>query len=277
MVARSNIASTRVKPEVSELLQLEVLRSERLSPHFMRVTLGRGDLGRFRCLGFDQWFRLFIPVSPDSLSRAPQKLTTMSYVKYLTVSKSSRPLLRNYTVRAYRPDGADGPELDVDFVLHESMDDTGGPAMTWAQSCRAGDRVAIIDEGIGFNPPPSVNRFVLVADESGLPAVAGILASLPSDAVGQVVVEIPSDADRQSLECPAAVVVTWVARDDEAAVPGRKALAAATLLPVPAEPFYGWAVGESALPVAMRRHWVAAGVPKENIMFCGYWKSAHKS
>lgn len=273
-MARSNIAVTRVKPEVSELLQLEVLRTERLSPHFMRVTLGRGDLERFGYLGFDQWFRLFIPVSEDSLSRAPQKLTTMSYVKYLTVSKSTRPLLRNYTVRGYRPDG---PELDLDIVLHETTDATAGPAMTWARSCRAGDKVAIIDEGIGFTPPAGLDRFVLVADESGLPAVAGILGSLPSDAVGQVILEIPSDADRQALECPAGVELTWVVRDDAAAIPGRRALAVATALPAPTEPFYGWAVGESALPVAMRRHWVAAGVPKEHIMFCGYWKSSQKS
>jgi NADPH-dependent ferric siderophore reductase len=47
-------------------------------------------------------------------------------------------------------------------------------------------------------------------------------------------------------------------------------------LPVPDVPFFAWAVGESSLPVALRRHWVKAGVPKENIMFCGYWRSAHR-
>ncbi|WP_410626009.1 hypothetical protein [Amycolatopsis sp. cmx-8-4] len=43
-------------------------------------------------------------------------------------------------VRAYRPDGPDGPEFDVGFVLHGSAaDGTAGPAATWAQNCaRAG-------------------------------------------------------------------------------------------------------------------------------------------
>ncbi|WP_214105320.1 SIP domain-containing protein, partial [Acrocarpospora catenulata] len=44
-------------------------------------------------------------------------------------------------------------------------------------------------------------------------------------------------------------------------------------LPTPPTPFYGWVVGESTLPTALRRHWITTGVPKENIMFCGYWKA----
>lgn len=274
-MARSNIASTRVKPETSELLHLQVLRSELVSPHFMRVTIGGGDISRFRYLGFDQWFRLFIPVSGDVLPSLPHKLTMLSYARFLTIAKSSRPLLRNYTVRAYRP-GADGAaELDIDFVLHGSEHDgTAGPAMRWAMTCREGDRVALIDEGLGFNPPPSLNRVLLVADETGLPAVAGILKSLPADAQGHAIVEIPAAEDKQPLESPAGVEVTWLPRDSDTTIPGRKALAAVLDMAVPSEPFYAWTVGESSLPVALRRHWVSAGVPKEHIMFCGYWKAA---
>lgn len=280
-MAKSNIAQTRVKPETSELLVLRVLRRERLSPHFARVTLGGGDIERFRHMGYDQWFRLFLPVTggAGALTRLPKKLTMLSYARYLTIAKAERPVLRNYTVRGYRPGGPEGPELDVDFVLHGSADDgAAGPAATWAQSCAPGDAVAILDEGIGFNPPASLGRVLLVTDESGLPAAAGILGSLPADAEGQAIIEIPSGADRQELAAPAGIEVTWLAREDGAApgaVPGQAALAAAEALPLPAEPFYGWTVGESSLPVGLRRHWVKAGVPKENIMFCGYWRSGH--
>lgn len=278
MVARSNFSAARVKPEVSELLHLRVVRRERVSPNFMRVTLGGGDIDRFTYLGFDQWFRLFISVSEDSLSHAPAQLNTLAYLKYLTVSKSSRPVLRNYTVRAYRPDGADGPEIDVDFVLHGSADHgTAGPATAWAQTCAEGDPVAIIDEGIAFSPPPGLRSYVLVADETGLPAIAGILRSLPADAMGRAVLEIPTEQDRQELSGPAGMEISWVSRDDASSVPGRKALDAILGTPVPDAPFYGWTVGESALPVAVRRHWVKSGVPKDSIMFCGYWRASRRS
>ncbi|MEV0162378.1 siderophore-interacting protein [Nonomuraea fuscirosea] len=80
--------------------------------------------------------------------------------------------------------------------------------------------------------------------------------------------EIPSPQDRQPLDHPEGVEVSWIVRDDPGAVPGTAALS----LPVPQEPCYGWVVGESELPVRLRRHWVRAGVPKEHIMFCGYWR-----
>ncbi|MEO3830201.1 siderophore-interacting protein [Actinomadura sp. B10D3] len=55
---------------------------------------------------------------------------------------------------AYRPDGLDGAELDVDFVLHGSADDqTAGPAAAWATTCTRGDAVGILDEGIRHCPP----------------------------------------------------------------------------------------------------------------------------
>ncbi|OZM71194.1 NADPH-dependent ferric siderophore reductase [Amycolatopsis antarctica] len=269
------MSATRVKPESSELLTLAVVRRERISPHFTRVTLGGGDAERFRHMGFDQWFRLFIPVGEDSLSRLPAKLNLVAYARYLAIAKTSRPVLRNYTVRAYRADGPGGPELDVDFVLHGSAaDGTAGPAASWAQDCGVGDTVAILDEGIGFHPPGETRQVLLVADESALPAAAGILASLPPGTTGRAVIEIPSGEDRQDILTPSGVEVDWVVREDAHAVPGRAALAAATALPVPRDGC-AWVAGESALPVALRGYWVAGGMPKADIMFCGYWKSSH--
>lgn len=47
---RGNITATRVKPESARPLRLHVLRSERLSPHFARVTRASasGPAGRKR-------------------------------------------------------------------------------------------------------------------------------------------------------------------------------------------------------------------------------------
>jgi NADPH-dependent ferric siderophore reductase len=268
-MARTNLNAARIKPATPEMLMLQVLRSEQVTPHFQRVTLGGGDIGKFQAMGFDQWFRLFIPVADDSLARLPNKLDTLAYLKFLAIGKASRPILRNYTVRAYRAGGAAGPELDVDFLLHQPA----GPAATWAASCSPGDAVAILDEGIGFNPPPGAGLVRLVGDESALPAVAGILGSLPADARGHALIEIPSGEDRRDLAAPAAVEVTWLVRTDTSARPGAAALAAAAALPQPAEPLYGWVAGEQSLAAGLRRHWVAAGVPKTNIMFCGYWRA----
>ncbi|MEU4224761.1 siderophore-interacting protein [Nonomuraea sp. NPDC026600] len=215
-MVKTNIRAVRVKPEVSEPLILRVQRTAQISPHFVRITFGDGDIERFTPMGYDQWFRLFIPAPGKPLPRLPDKLTVASYLRYLTISKQDRPILRSYSVRAYR---SEGPEIDVDFVLHDPRaGHSPGPAASWARTCRPADQVAILDEGVTFNLPADTSSVLLVADESGLPAIAGILASLPRDISGR-------------------------------------------------------ALGEQALPVGLRRHWIAAGLPKDRIVFCGYWRA----
>ncbi|HZE40018.1 MAG TPA: siderophore-interacting protein [Stackebrandtia sp.] len=264
---RTNMHTTRRRPATTGLLTLRVLRRERVSPHFARVTLGEGDIEQFAPMGFDQWFRLFIPVSDGSLSRVPAKLSALSYARFLMVSKTTRPVMRSYSVRAFRPEAG---ELDVDFVLHGSVDDgTCGPAAAWAQTCSPGDPVAILDEGVGFNPPDGLSAVTLVAEESGLPAMAGVLRSLPDNATGRAFIEIPDGEDSQELAAPSGVDIQWIVREDPHGVPGRAAAEAVRDIPTTG---YHWVVGESALATGMRGHWARTGVSKERIMFCGYWK-----
>lgn len=267
--------ATRTKPEATELVTLDVLERRQVTPHMVRVTLGGRDVERFSPLGFDQWFRLFIPVSDASLQRMPNKLSAVTYVKFLTVSKTDRPVLRNYTVRAYRPDGPRGPEIDVDFVAHGSDSaGTAGPAASWAAGCVPGDVVGIIDEGYMFLPPDGTEHALVVVDESGLPAAAGILGSWPEGVAGTVVIEVPTAQDRQDVPTPDGVDVRWVERPDVHDVPGRAALAAAVALPLPGGATYGFVAGEQGLVSELRRHWVKAGLPKDRITFSGYWRAA---
>ncbi len=265
-----------VKPLSSELIHLSVLRTERLSAHWMRVTLGGGEIERFRPMGFDQWFRLFLPIGGDAgLDRVPAKANRMfGYLKFLRIPDGERPVMRNYTVRAYRPATADaGAEIDVDFVLHGSAaDGTAGPASRWAETCAPGEHVLIIDEGLTFNPQRGTDRVVLVGDETALPAIASICASLPATASGTAIVEVPSEEDALEFPHPAGVEVAWIIRPHSAA-PGAVALSALRETPLPDAPFHAYAAGEQALASGVRKHLVGErGVDRHAVSFCGYWK-----
>lgn len=268
--------SRLTKPVTQELLRLDVLRVERLTPHWMRVTLGGGDIDRFTPLGYDQWFRLFLPhrgdAAEEGLERIPVKANKIfGYLKYLRIPEGVRPVMRNYTVRAFRPAGAHGgAELDVDFVLHGSGP-TAGPASRWADSATPGESVVIIDEGLGFSPDRGTDRVLLVADETGAPAVAGVCASLPAHATGTVLLEAPSAADVLDFSAPEGVEVHWLVRD-AGAKPGSAALAALQQLGTPASDTHAFIVGEQSLAAAGRRHLVGAGHRKERISFVGYWR-----
>ena len=265
-----------VKPETQGLVHLTVLRTEQLSPHWLRVTLGGGEIDRFRAMGYDQWFRLFLPLGGDEgLERLPAKANKMfGYLKYLRIPDGVRPVMRNYTVRAFRPATATtGAEIDVDFVLHGSAaDGTAGPASRWAESCQAGESVVVIDEGLTFNPDRGTDRVVLVSDETGLPAIAGICAALPSHATGLAIVEVPSAEDALGFPHPAGVTVHWIVRDHDVK-PGTPALQALRDASIPDAAIHAYIVGEQALATEGRRHLVGErGVPKDLVSFCGYWR-----
>ncbi|MGH3691407.1 MAG: siderophore-interacting protein [Microbacterium sp.] len=268
--------SKMVKPETTELIHLVVLRTEQLSAHWIRVTLGDGEIEKFRPMGFDQWFRLFLPIGGDAgLDRVPAKANKMfGYLKFLRIPDGERPVMRNYSVRAYRAATADtGAEIDVDFVLHGSAaDGTAGPASRWAETCQPGEHVLIIDEGLTFNPQRGVDRVVLVGDETALPAIASICASLPGNAVGTAIVEVPSEEDALEFAHPAGIAVAWIVRPHESA-PGSLALATLGRTALPDAPFHAYAAGEQALASGARKHLVGErGVDKNAVSFCGYWK-----
>jgi NADPH-dependent ferric siderophore reductase len=250
------------------------LRTDRLAPHWMRVTLGGGDIARFSPMGYDQWFRLFLPVGGDeTLERIPAKANKLfGYLKYLSIPDGVRPVMRNYTVRDYRALGeSGGPEIDVDFVLHGTGPESG-PASRWADAAVPGESVVIIDEGLGFNPERGVERVVLVADETGVPAVAGVCASLPATAVGIAIVEAPSPEDVLEFEAPAGVEVHWIVRES-GTKPGSAALQALEAAALPDGDVHAFIVGEQALPTAARRLLVGErGFSKDRVSFVGYWR-----
>lgn len=271
--------SRLVKPQTQELIHLRVLRTERLSSHWARVTLGGEEIDRFRPMGYDQWFRIFLPLGGDEgLDRLPAKANKLfGYLRYLRIPDGVRPVMRNYTVRAFRRATAErGAELDVDFVLHGSAaDGTAGPASRWAETCEPGESVVLIDEGRAFNPARGTERVLLVADETGLPAIAGICASLPTDATGLAIIEVAAGDDALDFARPGGVEVRWIVRE-HGAVAGEPALHLLRSLSdaeLPASPFHAYIVGEQALPTSARRHLVGErGVDKDLVSFCGYWR-----
>ncbi|MFJ2371113.1 siderophore-interacting protein [Microbacterium sp. NPDC087665] len=268
--------SKLVKPESAELLHLTVLRTEKLSAHWIRVTLGGGEVEKFRPMGFDQWFRLFLPIGGDAgLDRVPAKANRMfGYLKFLRIPDGERPVMRNYSVRAYRSaEGERGAEIDVDFVLHGSAaDGTAGPASRWAETCAPGEHVLIIDEGLTFNPERGTDRVLLVGDETALPAISSIAASIPSTATGTAIIEVPSEEDALAFPHPEGLTVEWIVRPHDEQ-PGALALRRLAELELPAAPFHAYAAGEQSLASGVRKHLVGErGVDKNAVSFCGYWK-----
>ena len=259
-------------PASPRLFTARVLRSERVSPSFQRVTIGGAELAGFEWGGFDHWFRLFLPPAPGMPLVLPAVKGRSWWRPYLAIPEGSRPHCSNYTVASLRPVPG-GAEMDIDVVLH--WDHAGvlsGSVAVWADSAAVGSPVGLLDQGALFDPPADARRVHLVSDETGLPAVRGILRDLDDSMEGTAVIEVPSAGDVEALAAPPGVSVRWICRDSATAVPGSAALEAVRTAPAPDARDYAFVVGESSLATGGRRELHRAGLPKSRITFSGFWK-----
>lgn len=173
---------TAVRPP-RPTIELEVVRTEHLTAHLVRVTLGGPGFAQFE-----------------------DRPETDKYVKlrFTTPAPESLPVTRTYTVRGV--DAAAGT-LDVDFVVHGDE----GLAGPWAASARPGDRLSLMGPGGGYSPDPAADAHVFAGDLSALPAIASALAALPADARGHAIIEVASeDAILPIPEAPDGVTVEWI-------------------------------------------------------------------
>ncbi|HEX5968635.1 MAG TPA: siderophore-interacting protein [Intrasporangium sp.] len=203
-------------PAAHVVLAATVRSIERLSPSFVRIAFGGEGFDQVGPEGaaLDQRIKLVIPgpgrsfplhlIRPDSW-----------YAAWLALPEGERGQVRTYTVRSVLGEGADRRVI-VDFVLHEPS----GPAGAFAASAKVGDVVGMLaprrgreDEfgGIEFRPG-AARRLWFTADETAVPALASILESLPPDADGWAVAEVPNAADVRHLDTPAGLRVDWLVR-----------------------------------------------------------------
>ncbi|MEH3090354.1 MAG: siderophore-interacting protein [Microbacterium arborescens] len=175
--------SSRTAPRTPRpSIELEVVATERLSAHLVRVTLG-GD-------GF------------AAFENRPE---TDKYVKlkFTTPAPESAPVTRTYTVRDV--DAVAGT-LDLDFVVHGDE----GLAGPWAAQATVGDRIELMGPGGGYAPDAAADWHLFAGDLSAVPAIAAALEALPEDAVGHAFIEVESDDAVLPLAAPDGVEVEWI-------------------------------------------------------------------
>ena len=244
-------------------LPLRVLRTRRVSPSMMRVTLTGDRVDAFASGGRDQRFKLFLPQEHQDAPVVPAMSGDSWFADWQAMDPGERAVMRTYTARDQRPG-----ELDVDFALHGDR----GPATRWASSCAAGAEVGVLgptspdNSAIDFRPPGGCSAFLLAADETALPAVAGILAHLPADAAAHVWIEVADPRDEQPLPGACAASVTWVVRGPATLADTVRAADLPSL-------DYAWIAGESGGVKALRRHLVdERGLHRSRVRFTGYWR-----
>jgi NADPH-dependent ferric siderophore reductase len=246
-----------------------VLRKVRLSAHLVTVTLRPEEFVSTDVP--DEYVRLLIAPEGEELVLPRLDEIGVPQVEEGTVEPASRV----YTISDHRV--VDGrPEVDIDIALHEH-----GVGSDWVRRCVPGDEVGMMAPHGLYAAPADVAWQLLVADVTGLPALARILRGLRPGQRVEAVVVLTDEADRIALPSPADVDVRWevVARDTdvcgalEAAVVDRGLPAAGEVTPDVPAGRYVWLAGEARASRGARKHLRRTlGWPQADFYTCGYWQ-----
>ncbi|MDT5153236.1 MAG: hypothetical protein QOI01_4969 [Mycobacterium sp.] len=184
----------------------EVVRSEQLTPHMIRVVLG-GGFETFKPTEFtDSYVKIVLPRSGTDVSALSTPLTLDSFNE---LPDEHRPVVRTYTVRHV---DTERREIGIDFVVHGEH----GVAGPWADSVSPGDPAYLMGPSGAYAPDPAADWHLLAGDEAGLPAISAALEALPPDAVGQAFIEVSGPDDELTLTAPENVEIRWIYRGGRA-------------------------------------------------------------
>ncbi|TWC20386.1 MULTISPECIES: siderophore-interacting protein [unclassified Pseudomonas] len=245
----------RVSHEIKRR-RLQVLRVVDLTPRMRRITVGGPELAGFISLGTDDHVKVFFP------QNAEERAALETFDPSAGKAQGPLPEMRDYTPRRY---DLEALELDLDFVLHGD-----GPASTWAAQAEPGQSLHIGGPRGSMIVPDIFDSYLLIGDETALPAIARRLEGLTPNRRALVVVEVENGAEQQVLQSPAQVHVIWVLRE------GRPDSLLTTVqhLDMPGGKLYAWVATESKVSRQIRKVLLEEkGLDQDFVKAVGYWKA----
>ena len=189
------------------LQNFEVVGTQQLTPHMVRVVLGGSAFDTFVPSNFtDSYVKLVFVDDAVDVPGLPQPLTLDSFAG---LPPDKRPSVRTMTVR--HVDVA-AREVTVDIVVHGEH----GVAGAWVASAQPGQPIYLMGPGGAYTPDPAADWHLLAGDETALPAIAAALEALPANAIGKAFIEVAGPEDEIPLAAPESVEVNWVYRGGRA-------------------------------------------------------------
>lgn len=238
---------------------LEVVSTERLTPHLVRVRARGADLTAFRESPHTDRYVKITFVKPELGLEPPYDMVALRE----SLAPEDLPVTRTYTVREVA-----GDELAIDFVVHGDE----GLAGPWVARAQPGDRLVVASPGGAYAPDPAASWHLFAGDESALPAIAAALEALGADARGTAFLEVGGPDDEIALVVPDGVEVVWLHRGAAVAGTSRVLVEAVSAWPVPDGRGQVFAHGEREAMKALRDVFFTDwALDRAQVSLSGYW------
>ncbi len=237
-------------------------RVEDLTPRLRRFVLGGPELEGFALDLPAASVRLLIPPEGEAALVMPTWTGNQ-----FELPDGRRAPIRTFTPRHHDPDAG---ELSLDVVRHGD-----GAAARWADAAGPGDEVAISGPGRGYQVDADAASYLLVGDETALPAIGQLLEVIDPATTVAVHVEVADPEARTTLPPHPAARTTWHELPD-GAEPGDTLVAAVRALSELPDAI--WVAGEAASVQAIRTHlFEDRGLARSDATVRGYWKKGRSA
>jgi NADPH-dependent ferric siderophore reductase len=177
---------------------------------------------------------------------------------------------RPTTMRTYTPRRIDTalPSLEVDFVLHGE-----GPASTWAEQAQVGQELIMMGPAPGHRVDPDAAWYVLIGDDSALPAIETLLEAIPSATPVSTFIEVVDTGEARPLPGAAGVEHRWLPRGADPQRAGSALLAALAAFRWPEGAGRVYIGCEARAMRQIREQVIAAsGLERRHVTGRGYWQ-----
>ena len=228
----------RVRHDVRRRV-LTVASLERLTPHMLRIGFTSPDLHDFAS------------ASPDD------------HIKLFFATSDGETVMRDFTPRAF--DTVRG-ELWIDFALHDA-----GPATQWAASAAIGDTLDIGGPRGSTVVPNDFDWYLLVGDETALPAMARRVEELDPGTPVATYAIVQATNEVMDFQSPADLTQTWLVRDGQGDDAAQFRSALDSFAPPPGDGFV-WIAAEGLVARTLRQYMIdERGHPRDWMKAAGYW------
>lgn len=239
--------------------KLVVRRTERLSPHFIRITstpVSPEDIEPFATTPYADAYVKVVFRQPGVEYPEPFDMATARQLP-----REQWPALRTYTLREVSRETG---EIVIDFVHHG---DTGlaGP---WAATVEPGTEFLVAGPGGAYAPDPSADWHLMVGDEAALPAIAAALAKVPAGTPVEAIIEVADATEELPLRTEGDLTLRWLHRGSGDTLPD-----AVRALRWRDGEVHAFVHGEALAVKELRRHLLdERGLTLDTLSISGYWR-----
>jgi NADPH-dependent ferric siderophore reductase len=217
-----------------------VRKAQWLTPQMRRIRFGGDDLAGFTSLSPDDHVKVIVPDGGGDTAR------------------------RDYTPRRF---DADKQELEIDFALHAD-----GPVTVWARAAKVGETIEIGGPRGSAVLPYDFDWWILIGDETALPAIGRRLEEMPRGARVTTIAAVTDEAEQQSFSTQTSHTAIWVHRPYDKAVDSEPIIEAIRDLKRPPGDGFIWIAAEAGVARKLRQHVVdVMGQPLQWLKASGYW------